>query len=169
MTTNEEQQGPTLVTKAVRPVNTANPNEMYYCENGHLQYNLTKADAEDLVQRGMPIPPMVFAGAKCRNCALYVTLLTNDTLHLQQKLATQMQIVAMLREQMGGFKEANDDQNTVALFIRQNYGYEIEMGQPQHAGRVSMAVIYYLQRERQRVSVRAAKFGRWLLRMVGAA
>jgi hypothetical protein len=164
--TNEEQTG---LVKPVRPVNNQNANAMFICENGHLQYNLTEADKDELTLRGMPIPPVVYDGGKCRNCGCPVTPLTTDVLHLQQKLGTALQNVAALRLQMAGFRDANVDQNTLALFLRQNYGYEIEMGQPQHAGRVSMAVIYYLQRERQRLSVRAARFGRWLLRMVGAA
>jgi hypothetical protein len=153
----------------VRPVNNQNANEMYICENGHLQYNLTNDDKAELLERGMPIPPVVFNGAKCGNCDLYVTSLTNDVLHLQQKLATQMQIVTMLRANMAGFQDANEDQNVIAMFIRQNYGHEISIGLPQHSGRASLAVVYYLQRERRRVSVRLARFGRWVLQMVGAA
>ena len=152
-----------------RRKNLSNPDDMLICENGHLQYNVTEEDAADLIRRGMEVPPGTWEGAKCRHCDEQVSLLTTDPAHLQQKLSTQMMIVTALREQMSGFIDANNDQNALALFIRQNYGYEIELGQPQHSGTLSKAAIYYLQRERRRVSVRAARFGRWLLRMVGAA
>ena len=145
-----------------------NPNDMYCCPNGHLQYNLTEEELEEQKQRDMEPPARVYDGAKCRNCDERVTLLTTDVKQLQQKLGTQMMIVAQLNGCMQGFVDANNDINKIALFLRENYPYEIADGKPWHAGSASVAVIHYLKIERSRFRVLAGRVWRALLKLIGA-
>lgn len=148
-----------------------NPADVFVCENGHLQSNVTATEREVMVARGETLKPIAFEGGTCLICprpsAVFLTKLTNDPKELQQKLGTQMQLVAQLRAMLVPLQAGNVDNNEIALFLRNAYAHEIAEGQPQHAGSASKAVIFYLKKERGRVGVKVGQWFRALKRGLG--
>jgi hypothetical protein len=153
-----------------KPDSKVNPDAMFMCPNGHLQYNLTAEEIEDIRAHGEElIFPVIYEGSICRNgCGERVAKLTTDVKELQQRLGTNMMACAQLNGTINSYRAANDDNNKMALFLRNNYNWEIGEGQLQHSGSVSTAVIYYLKIERKRLRIRAGRVVRALLRMIGA-
>ena len=147
---------------------TINPDAMFICPNGHLQYNLTDKEKSEQRERGIDPPGDVYEGQKCRNCDERVTLLTTDPKELQQKLATQMMVVSQLRGQQVALTRVNTDYNRISLWMREEYAYEIRTGESQHSGDLSRAVIHYMKIERGRWRIIAARAWRWLQRLITA-
>lgn len=148
-----------------------NPNDAYICDNGHLQTNVTPEELDAMVLRGEVIKPIAYAGGLCKICPksfpFHLVKLTNDPKELQQKLGTQMQLVAQLQAMITPLQANNLDLNDIALFLRAYYAHEIAEGQPQHAGSASKAVIFYLKKERGRVIVKVGQWFRALKRGLG--
>lgn len=144
-----------------------NPNDVFICPNGHLQYNLNDEELAELQTRGIKRPPICYDGGLCRNCAESIEKLTADPKELQGKLGVQLQRAAALQLSVEPYKAVSDDMNRIAKFLRENYEYEMHSGQSQHDGNGSKAVIHYLRIERARPSVQARKMWRAVMRMLG--
>lgn len=162
-----EKSDGTLAT-AKRVTESYNPDDAFICPNGHIQYNLTPGALADCKIREVVPPPICYEGSRCYNCDQSIAALTNDPQNLQFKLSRAMMSIAKLTESNRTLLDVNSDMNVIAMFLRNNYGYEIGMGEPQHSATASKAVIYYLQRERRRPVVVAGKLWRALLHLFGA-
>lgn len=145
-----------------------NANDMYMCPLGHLQYNLLPEEKEELIAKGEKVPPICQDGGVCRHCTETVEKLPTDAKSLQYKLSTATITVTQLCKALEGFKETSDDYVKITMFVRENYGWEIEQGQGWHDEMLSKAVMHYLRIERSRVSVTAGRIWRALLRLIGA-
>lgn len=147
-----------------------NPDDIFICANGHLQYNVNEHERQEMLMRGVTPKPIAYEGGLCHYCPnppLALMRLTNDPKELQQKLGTSMERVAQLSGLLTPLQEANKDMNVIATFIGQNYSWEIHEGQEQHNGPASKAVIHYLRLERKRWSVRRMQWWRALRRLLG--
>lgn len=147
-----------------------NPDDIFICGNGHLQYNINAMEREEMIARGVTPKPIAYEGGVCSHCPnppLSLTKLTSNPKELQQKLGTSMERVAQLSGLLTPLQEASKDQNIIAGFLAQQYAWEIHEGQEQHNGAVSKAVIHYLRLERGRWSVRRGQWWRALRRMMG--
>jgi hypothetical protein len=144
-----------------------NTLEMFICPNGHLQYNVTEEEKAEMRERGVKLPPLAYEGGLCRYCTEQIYPLTNDPKELQQKLGTAMERSAQLAAMLAPLQQAHNDTNKIAMFLREQYAWEIATGQEQHAGALSKAVIFYLKIERNRLSVRRARWWRALRRIAG--
>ena len=157
---------PSVVGKRV--TESYNPNDVYVCPNGHLAYNLTTEAIQDCRHRNVVPPPVVYEGGRCSQCSEPYNRLENDPQTLQFRVSNFMKMAARLKAQEEGLLKINADYNTIALFMRGVYAWEIEQGEPQHSGTLSKCVVWYLQRERRRPSVVAGKLWRAFKRMLGA-
>ena len=147
-----------------------NPDDIFICQNGHLQYNVVQEEKDEMLMRGVPLPPLAYEGGLCRFCPnppLTITKLTSVPKELQQKLGSSMELNAQLRSMIEPLQAANSDNNRIALFLRQRYDWEIASGQSQHDGDLSRAVIHYLKIERGRWAVRRGQWLRAIKRMMG--
>jgi hypothetical protein len=151
----------------IRVTESYNANDAFICPNGHIQYNLTPEALADCKARSVIPPPVAYEGARCHDCDESVTALTADPQVLQLRLSRAMKHIAKLTANMKPLVEINTDMNQIALFLRNNYSFEIMSGEPQHSWTASKAVIYYLQRERRRPVVVVGKVARALLRFFG--
>lgn len=144
-----------------------NPDDVFICPNGHLQYNLCEEEIEEMRVRGIKRPPICYDGGLCRNCTEAIEKLTSDPKELQYKLSTAMLALTQVNMSVQPLMAVNKDMNEIALFLRHHYDYEIGTGKEQHNGSGSKAVIYYLRIERGRFVVRAGKIWRAVLHALG--
>lgn len=144
-----------------------NPDDVFLCPVGHLQYNLNDEELTELRQRGQERPPITYAGGMCRHCTEPLTQLTTDVKELQNKLATQMMRAAGLQQRIEPLEAQNKAMNDIALYMRQAYHWEMMQGELQHDGGGAKAVIYYLRKERSRPSVRMKSWVRAIGKMLG--
>lgn len=144
-----------------------NPNDVFLCSNGHLQYNVTQEERDEMIQRKVAPPPLAYEGSPCRYCTEPISLLTADPKQLQQKLGTAMERATQLAVMLEAQKATADDYNKIVMYLREAYATEIHDGELQHDSGAARAVIYYLKLERKRVSVVWGKRWRALWRLVG--
>lgn len=144
------------------------PENMFMCANGHLQYNLQIDEVSEMRKRGEIPPPTCYEGGACRNCTQPIASLTADPKQLQYKLSTALMTVAQLQASLEPFRAVHVDYNKISMFLRDNYVWEIHEGQAQHDGNSSKAVMYYLKIERNRWRVTTGRLWRAFMRMVGA-
>jgi hypothetical protein len=155
------------ITSKRAPDWAATIDNMFLCPNGHLQYNLSSDELAELIARGETPPDQTYEGAKCRSCDARVQHLTSDVKELQYKLSTYMMVATSLRVSLKPMKANVDDNNEIALFLRNNYAYEIASGFEWHNAGCAKAVIHYLKIERKRPSVVMGRIWRALLRLIG--
>ena len=146
-----------------------NPDDVFICVNGHLQYNLCEQEKQEMRERGEKPLPICYEGGLCRHCTELLEKLTADPKHLQYKLSTYMAQCAQLRGTLAPLQAVNADTNKIALFLRENYQHEMESGQVQHLGNgaLSTAVIHYLRIERGRAGAKLARLWRGIMRVIG--
>jgi hypothetical protein len=144
-----------------------NPSDVFICSNGHLQYNVNEHERNEMIARGVTLPPIAYEGGLCRYCTEQLSKLTDDPKQLQQKLGTAMERAAQLGVMLEAQTASSDDYNRIVMFMRQSYAWEIETGEMQHDGQASKAIIHYLKLERKRASVVWGKRWRAIWRLVG--
>lgn len=150
-----------------RVTESYNPNDAYICSNGHLAYNLTSEALADCVRRFVTPPPVVYTGGRCHECQEPFHALETDVQTLQFRVSNYTKMASRLKYQEKGLLEINSDYNLISLFMRNEYAWEIEQGEPQHSGMLSKAVVYYMRKERRRPMVVMGKMWRAVLRMLG--
>jgi len=146
-----------------------NPHEAFICSNGHIAYNRDEAAIKDILSRNVELPRVVREGLDCEQCGFPLRKLEDDLQTLQFRLSNYMKMASRLKQNEPGLLDTAKDYVRIALFLRNEYYWEIEQGQGQHSKLLSDAVMYYLRKERHRPSVVAGKIWRALLRALGVA